>query len=377
MVYCYFVRVTAKALHIVSFDNPFPPNYGGAIDVFYKIKALSELGVLIYLHCFIDQRTDLSGVEPFCKKIYTYPKRRFFNPFNLARPIAIQLRQNKNLEKNLKSTTAPILFDGVQTTGVLAKTTFTNQKILIRAHNIEQDYYRGLSQSAMRPLQKWIYSQEAKKFKRYERVLQKANCILAISKADHFYFNALSQVTARYIPAFQGNTKVAQLSAYGDFALYHGDLSIADNIKVVQFLIEVFKAVNYPLVIATGRNFNTINAWVKEIDHITVKYLSTQEELESLFAKAHINICYSFQQSGTKLKVINALFKGRHCIANKNVIDEELVLNQCYKVSGREELLQAISQLNTAPYKNPIERAEALQKVFDVKKNAQKIIDFL
>ena len=33
-----------KKIHIVSFDIPYPPNYGGIIDVFYKIKTLFELG---------------------------------------------------------------------------------------------------------------------------------------------------------------------------------------------------------------------------------------------------------------------------------------------------------------------------------------------
>ena len=41
-----------KRLHIVAFDVPFPANYGGAIDVFYKLKALHQLGIRITLHCF-------------------------------------------------------------------------------------------------------------------------------------------------------------------------------------------------------------------------------------------------------------------------------------------------------------------------------------
>ena len=39
-------------LHIVSFDIPYPANYGGVIDVFYKAKALAEKGVKVHLHCF-------------------------------------------------------------------------------------------------------------------------------------------------------------------------------------------------------------------------------------------------------------------------------------------------------------------------------------
>ena len=33
-----------KAVNIVSFNIPYPPNYGGVIDVFFKIKALSKAG---------------------------------------------------------------------------------------------------------------------------------------------------------------------------------------------------------------------------------------------------------------------------------------------------------------------------------------------
>jgi len=39
-------------LHIVSFDIPYPANYGGVIDVFYKAQALTAKGVKVHLHCF-------------------------------------------------------------------------------------------------------------------------------------------------------------------------------------------------------------------------------------------------------------------------------------------------------------------------------------
>ncbi|MGB4283887.1 MAG: hypothetical protein WBJ48_04150, partial [Bacteroidales bacterium] len=41
-----------KTLHLISFDMPYPPNYGGIIDVFYKIRALHRVGVNIILHVF-------------------------------------------------------------------------------------------------------------------------------------------------------------------------------------------------------------------------------------------------------------------------------------------------------------------------------------
>ena len=37
-------------LHVVSFDRPWPPSYGGIVDVFWKIAALEKRGVQIRLH---------------------------------------------------------------------------------------------------------------------------------------------------------------------------------------------------------------------------------------------------------------------------------------------------------------------------------------
>ena len=34
--------MTENHLHIISFDVPYPANYGGVIDVFYRVKALTE-----------------------------------------------------------------------------------------------------------------------------------------------------------------------------------------------------------------------------------------------------------------------------------------------------------------------------------------------
>ena len=50
-------------LNIVSFDVPYPPNYGGAIDIYFKLETLNDLGVKIYLHCFQYGRSDSKRLE--------------------------------------------------------------------------------------------------------------------------------------------------------------------------------------------------------------------------------------------------------------------------------------------------------------------------
>ena len=59
-------------LHIISFDVPYPPSYGGVIDVFYKIKAFYEAGIKIHLHCFEYGRGKAAELEGLCESVSYY-----------------------------------------------------------------------------------------------------------------------------------------------------------------------------------------------------------------------------------------------------------------------------------------------------------------
>ena len=41
-----------KEIHLIAFNVPYPANYGGVIDVFYKLKALSQNGFKVILLAF-------------------------------------------------------------------------------------------------------------------------------------------------------------------------------------------------------------------------------------------------------------------------------------------------------------------------------------
>ena len=75
-------------LHVIAFDVPYPANYGGVIDVFYRVKALSEAGVKVHLHCFEYGR----GEQEILKRCYEvkYYKRlcETFGTYALYRQFA-------------------------------------------------------------------------------------------------------------------------------------------------------------------------------------------------------------------------------------------------------------------------------------------------
>ena len=106
-------------IQFVSLDNPFPPNYGGAIDVFYKIKSLSTLNCKIFLHCFYSDRKQQQELKKYCEQVFYYPRKKSLKSFVFSKnPFLIQSRYAKSLIKNLKKFDYPILFDGLQSTAV-------------------------------------------------------------------------------------------------------------------------------------------------------------------------------------------------------------------------------------------------------------------
>ena len=68
-------------LNIVSFDVPYTPNYGGAIDVYYKLKALNKLGVKIILHTYEYGRGEQKELEKYCANIFYYKRTKNKNLF--------------------------------------------------------------------------------------------------------------------------------------------------------------------------------------------------------------------------------------------------------------------------------------------------------
>ena len=103
-------------LHIVSFAVPYPPDYGGVIDVFYKIKKLHSLGVSIVLHVFQYDGRQSAELEKYCDQVYYYPRSRQLSDQFAITPFIVKSRSDSAVLENLLGDDAPILFEGLNTT---------------------------------------------------------------------------------------------------------------------------------------------------------------------------------------------------------------------------------------------------------------------
>lgn len=370
--------MNSKILHIVSFDNPYPPNYGGRIDVFYKIKALKALGCSITLHCFLKNGETLHDeLLKHVEKVHTYPfQHRWYNFLSLT-PYSVLCRKNDSLLKNLKNSKAPVLFEGLKSTYGFESLT---NPCFLRLHNKEDDYYYGLFKSESNFFKKIIYWTEALKYRSYQNKINKVKGVFSLSKAETRWTSTLNKNTA-YVPVFHGNEKVEIPLSRGAYAMYHGDLTSPDNFKTALFLIDVFNELpNFQLLIAG----NLTEADFKKKMHqgqAQVKYLQIQsfKDLQEMLQTAQIHISWSFQQSGTKLKALNALMNSRFNIINSNVIDDERLYNICSVCNSKDELKTAIKALYTQDFtfENLQERIEVMETLYSDKNNARLLLELL
>ncbi|HEX4849932.1 MAG TPA: mannosyltransferase, partial [Puia sp.] len=157
-----------RHLHIIAHDVPFPADYGGVFDLFYKIKSLHQAGIKIHLHCFEYGRDEQPALKDFCEDVNYYSRREGHKGFSHKLPYIVCSRSNQDLLENLLRDNFPILAEGVHCSYLLNDNRFNGRKIILRLHNVEWLYYRQLFKSSSSLFKKIYYYHESKILKQYE-----------------------------------------------------------------------------------------------------------------------------------------------------------------------------------------------------------------
>ena len=368
-----------RHLHIVAFDVPFPADYGGVIDIFYKIRALERTGVRVHLHAFTYGRKPAAELDAYCASVRYYPRRTSKALLFHAFPYIVLSRQADQLLAALQEDEHPILFEGLHTTWLLNEPALAPRRRVVRMHNIEHDYYRHLALVERNPFKRWYYHAEAEKLRSYEAVLARADAIAAIAPAD------AKELSARYarvdcIPAFHPHDEVAALPGRGEFALYHGNLSIGENNRAASWLVEeVFATPGLRLVIAGSRPSVELKKAIRDKPHIRLVADPGPETIYQLVREAQVNVLPTFQSTGIKLKLLAALFTGRHCLVNTPMVSgtglEQLCVIQDDPVAFRKEVAGLLRK-DYDPAQQAL-RKSVLERDFSNAKNAGKLCELV
>jgi len=268
-----------------------------------------------------------------------------------------------------------ILFEGLHTCFYLDHPKLLQHLKLVRTHNVEHDYYLNLAQTEQNLFKKLFFHLEAFKLKRFEKVLKNASHLLCISPNDTSYFDRLYG-HSHFIPAFHPFSEIKSLTGRGNYILFHGNLSVSENIQSIGFLINnVFSNIKYQVIIAGKNPVPDLAEKIKPFPNIQLIPNPDQLQMEELIRNAHICLIPTFQDTGLKLKLLASLFSGRFCLTNTPMVHRTGLEHLCYIADTPEEIIRLIKELfdQEFTFEEIEKRKEMLENTFSNRQNALKI----
>ncbi len=368
----------SRRIHVVTFDVPFPADYGGVIDIYHKLEELHAQGLDIVLHMYhYGRKKNRTELSKFCESLHYYKRSTYKNPFIGSLPYIVSSRGSDELLSRLQKDNAPILFEGLHCTIHLSSPSLKDRFKIVRTHNIEHHYYKHLEKSEIRYFKKYFFRIEAEKLRKYESVLKYANLIAGISPNDTRHFSKKYGKTI-YLPAFHSNNDMVYRGTKGNYLLYHGNLAVPENYTAAMELIQnVFSKIDVKSVIAGNNPPRELQLLCERYDNIELKTDLSTNAIHKLIANAHINVLYTNQNTGIKLKLLNALFKGKFAVVNPMMVEGSGLETLCSIGNNFDEIKAKIEEHLFIDYTKEYftKRKDTLLVKFNNISGAKKLIE--
>ena len=369
-----------KHIHIVAFDIPFPANYGGVIDVYYKIKYLSEQNIKVHLHCFEYGRKQQEELEELCETTHYYPRKTGLLSQLSLWPYIVKSRTSETLVQNLLKDDYPILFEGMHTLGIGLDKRLQSRKKIYRESNIEHHYYYHLYKAEKNILKKIFFKIESWKLKQFEKNIHYFDRTLVVSQADQNYLQKkYPSSKISYLPSFHSNQNINSKIGMSNYALYNGNLSVAENFLAVEYLIDtVFSKIDFPFIVAGLNPNQKLEEKIAKYPNIELKANVSDEQMTSLIRNAQFNILTTAQATGLKLKLLNTLFQGRFCIVNDKMVAGTGLEDACIIANSPKEIISRIQKLSQSKFDTAeiSSRQKLLSSLYNNEKNIKKLIQY-
>ena len=371
-----------KHLHIVTHDIPWPADYGGVVDLFYKIKSLHSLGVKIHLHCYHNSdRNEQAELLKYCESVRYYPRNKNLSGFSFSIPYIVRSRSDKTLLKNLQQDDHPVLLEGIHCTYLLKKGSLKGRKVFVRLHNVEYKYYKQLAKHESNILKRIYFMYESFLLKKYEKAIANKAVFWSVSTEDtELYKKTFHAGKIDFVPVFLPWNEVSTEPGKGYFCLYHGNLSVNENEKAADWLLNnVFDTLEIPFVIAGKNPSLPLQTLAHSHAHTCMAVNPSDIEMQDLIKKAQVNILPSFNKTGVKLKLLNALYNGRHCLVNEAGKEGAAIEGLCSIAETAADFKMMITKLFDQHFTEEAlqERKHLLQARYDNGKNAKQLIAWI
>lgn len=373
-----------RQLHIVCLDVPWPADYGGAIDMMNRIIALKKAGIQIHLHYFsYNDRGMPNELNQFCESIHVYERKTGAKGLSAKLPYIVASRINEELISNLNKDNHPVLLEGLHCTGILPHLNVSQRKVVVRMHNDESVYYCELARSESSILKKLFFLNESRLLKKYTHRLQNECRYACISENDVVSLQEQHHLSnVDFLPAFVSWQEVTSEEGMGNLCLYHGNLSVPENEKAAIWLLQnVFFKIRKPFVIAGKKPTKRLQKMAQFCQHTCLIENPSETEMNDLVRKAHINVlpCFNKNVTGIRLKLLHALFQGKHCVTNEAMVQGTGLEAACHTGTNAEAIASIIMQLYHQPFTDNeiLLRKKLLGQSYNNEKNAGRLIQWL
>jgi glycosyltransferase involved in cell wall biosynthesis len=228
---------------------------------------------------------------------------------------------------------------------------------------------------------KVYFKRESKLLKEYETSMADKATFWTVAESDLRVFNKeLGYSSVDFLPLYLPDLHQEWQGATGNFCLYHGNLSVAENEYAATWLLEeIFSTLEIPFVVAGKNPSAKLEKLAHTHPHTCIVANPSEKEMQELIKKAQVNILPSFNNTGIKLKLINALQYGRHVLVNDAGVDGSNLRSVCEIANCKEDTITAIETLFNQPfnYHNLTERMEVLKNLFNNQRNATQMINWI
>lgn len=325
--------------------------------MYYKLKAFHDAGWDISLHTY-----SYKGRERVAPPFFTENDRVFFYRRHMGWrlnmspvPYIVNSRRDDSLLDNLLADSSPILFEGLHTTSLLDNQLLRSRIKIVRTHNVEHDYYAGLAAAEKSILKKSYYSIESLRLKKYEKILAHADIVAAISSGDKDYFEKkFPDNRVMLLPCFYDDSEPEVLPGSGDYVLYQGNLSVPENeqaaMRICRDIAPRIGKIKF-IIAGAGPSLRLRNM-VEATQNVRLMENLPAAEFNKVLTDARVNLLITEQATGVKLKLLNAMCRGAHIVANSKMMESTGLRDYVEVADSAGDICRAIEKKMGEPFTN-------------------------
>lgn len=368
-----------KDLHLVCLDVPIPPDYGAMIDVYHRCKALTELGYRVHLHCYEYGRGRTHETAQVAHKVYYYDRPKSMRFALHIAPFIVATRRSMELFRRLVAEEYPILWEGQHCTAFLGHPALAKRKQWVRVHNIEWRYYWRLAQRKGPLFDRLFFAVEALKLRFQEPVHYHADGLICVSSEDQDYYRKRTNKPVELIRSGFGLDFSVPDQEREDYALFHGNLSVAENEEAVLWILDAISefGTQRKVVIAGKEPSLVLQERIEQQEGVTLIANPNGEKMQELIRNASDQLLISFQAAGLKLKVLISTATHNRCLATPEIVVGSGLETCCVIVRNKREFIAYLNTVEFPTQEELAQRHAVLREGFDVVAGARKIAGLL